>query len=161
MNLFFSLNEESLKVIGLYPDLLPSSFHNKFEYPIENPSSSLSLQSYSAALASLAIYLKKVRSSTTLTFSSPSSSSFSSSPKTDFNEITDSQTIIDTVLLKIDLKLGQDILPLLSSPNKCHLQTIESLLLNSNVPFSFFPFFPLYFFLFLFIFIFIYFYFYF
>jgi urease beta subunit len=123
LELFYELGFDPLRVIGLYPDLLPRAIRSTFTYPITMPE--LEGPVLETALQELINYLAQKRINCT------------PDPKLrneDYALTKDLAEIIDTALLKAYLKTKDALVaPLLRLPNHCHVRECETVLQLNKV----------------------------
>lgn len=118
LELFYELNFDPFKVIGLYPDLLPKAIRQTINYPFSMPD--LEGAVLESALQELINYLAQKRIHCV------------PDPKLrhdDYSQTRDLAEIIDTALLKAYLRTNDALVaPLLRLPNHCHVRECEIVL---------------------------------
>nr|XP_047132086.1 vam6/Vps39-like protein isoform X2 [Hydra vulgaris] len=121
IKLFFSIDEDPVFVMGLFPDLLPEMFRKRIKYPSTLPY--LTDGDLEKGLKVLIGYLTEIRSNLTknrqpLILSSQQSERSEMFP-----------CLIDTVLLKCYLQVNENLIaPLLRLSNHCHVEECERVL---------------------------------
>ena len=130
---FAALEEDPLRVLGLYPAMLPNGVIERFKYPYGIGLNEAKLENAHRALA---MYLQKVRLKMLKKHLSKTGPKFLTVDETpsDYQQCGDLvPVILDTCLLKALLRVDHPFLmELVSQENQCHVPVCEAALVNAK-----------------------------